>query len=107
MGIIITGYGAWMSGYSRGDLVIAALVWTIGGIAVGRIRWAGTEQRYQRFQADRVAPGGRPGEPRAISSRLLRGRRRSLSATGPSERFGVPLPGEGSARPREIIRCLS
>jgi hypothetical protein len=103
MGIVATGYSIWMSGYTRGDLIIAALVWTIGGIAIGRIRWSDTEQRYLGFRGGRKAGACQSMDQRPILSRLLRGRRRSLP---PFNRYGFQFSGEGLARSKKTLRLL-
>ena len=101
VGIVATGYSIWMSGYTRDDLAIAALVWTIGGIAIGRIRWSDTEQCYLGFRGGRKAGACELMDSRPILSRLLRGRRRSLP---PFMRYNLQFSGKGLARSKRILR---
>jgi len=53
VGVFTTCFGIWRSGYSFSSLVIAALVWPVAGIFVGRINWRVAEGRYLRFHATR------------------------------------------------------
>jgi len=62
-GVIVTGIEIWRSGYSLSNLVIAAIVWPVAGIFVGRINWRVAEERYLKFHAMRSPMPNQSSEP--------------------------------------------
>ena len=49
VGIFMTLLNIWQHGFSVASIVIAGIIWPIGGYVFGLITWAISERRYQRF----------------------------------------------------------
>lgn len=52
-GTIATLIDCWRRGFSVSKLLIAAIIWPVGGWFVGSIMWSKSEEKYRRFTAMR------------------------------------------------------
>ena len=50
VGVFLTGIDIWQHGFSLSKIIIAAIIWPVGGYFFGMIVWSSSERRYRRFQ---------------------------------------------------------